>query len=145
MHVADVLRLFLQRSIEPAPNEYGMEEEKNYLNRVEETVGDATRYFQVQRDRLKLRLLDNFSTLFNTIFGVLVLMILISCAAMFLAVALTWAIGLWIGSMFWALMIMAGLFLIAAGLVYIYRKQLIMGPVIRMLSKIMFEKEADDE
>ncbi len=120
-------------------------EDNSYLNKVEETVGDAARYFQIQRDRIKLRLLDNFSTLFNTIFGVLLLMILISFAAIFLAVALTWAIGSWIGSMFWALMIMAGLFLIAAALVYIYRKNLIMGPVIRMLSKIMFEKEADYE
>ena len=120
-------------------------EDNNYLNKVEETVGDAARYFQVQRDRIKLRLLDNFSTLFNTIFGVLLLVILLSFAAIFLAVALTWAIGLWIGSMFWALMIMAGLFLIVAVLVYIYRKNLIMGPVIRMLSKLMFEKEVDDE
>lgn len=120
-------------------------EDNNYLNKVEETAGDAVRYFQVQRDRIKLRLLDNFSTLFNTIFGVLLLMILVSFAAIFLAVALTWAIGLWIGSMFWALMIMAGLFLIAAALVYVYRKNLIMGPVIRMLSKLMFEKEVDDE
>lgn len=120
-------------------------EETNYKNRVDETVSDAAQYVQVQLDRLKLRLLDNFSTLFNTIFGVLLIMILTSFAGMFLAVALTWAIGLWIGSIFWALMIMAALFLIAAVLVYTYRKSLIIGPVIRMLSKIMFEKERDSE
>lgn len=120
-------------------------EEYDYMNKVEETLGDTSRYFQVQLDRLKLRLLDNFSTLFNTIFGVLLIMILVSFAGIFLAVALTWAIGMWIGSMFWALMIMAGIFLIAAALVYKYRKNLIMGPVIRMLSKIMFEKDADYE
>ena len=73
------------------------------------------------------------------------MMILISFAGIFLAVALTWAIGMWIGSMFWALMIMAALFLIAAALVYKYRKNLIMGPVIRMFSKIMFEKDSDYE
>lgn len=120
-------------------------EENNYLNKMEETVGDAAQYLQVQLDRLKLRLLDNFSTLFNTIFGVLLIMILASFAGMFLAVALTWAIGLWIGSMFWALMIMAAVFLIAAALVYTYRKNLIIGPVIRMLSKIMFEQEKDSD
>ena len=120
-------------------------EENNYLNKMEETVGDAAQYLQVQLDRLKLRLLDNFSTLFNTIFGVLLIMILASFAGMFLAVALTWAIGLWIGSMFWALMIMAAVFLIAAALVYTYRKSLIIGPVIRMLSKIMFEQEKDSD
>lgn len=116
-------------------------EENKYLNEVEETVVDTAEYLQVQLNRFKLRLLDNFSTLFNAIFGVLLLMILVSFAGMFLAVALVWALGQWIGSMFWALILMAVLFLIVALWVYVCRKKLIVNPAVRLLSKIMFETE----
>lgn len=122
-------------------------EEENCLDRVEQTAADAACYAQLQLDRLKLRLLDNFSTLFNTVFGVLLVIILSSFAGLFLAVALIWALGNWIGSMLWALLIIAGVFLIASVVVYAKRKTLIINPVVRMLSQIMFEKEkpTDDE
>ncbi len=120
-------------------------EDESMGTRVEETAAHTAYYLQLQLDRLKLRLLDNFSNLFNTVFGVLLVVILASFAGLFLAVALVWAIGLWIGSMLWALLIMAGVFAIAAVVVYYKRKNLIIDPVIQMLSKLMFEKETDTD
>ncbi|HIS33851.1 MAG TPA: phage holin family protein [Candidatus Avirikenella pullistercoris] len=113
------------------------------MNRVEQTAADATDYVLLQLDKFKLRLLDNLATLFNTVFGVIVIMVLLSFVVMFLGIAATWGLAELIGSLVGATLIMASVFLIAAILVYAFRKKLIINPVVRMLSKIMFETDKD--
>ena len=105
------------------------------MNRVEQTAADATDYVLLQ--------LDNLATLFNTVFGVIVIMVLLSFVVMFLGIAATWGLAELIGSLVGATLIMASVFLIAAILVYAFRKKLIINPVVRMLSKIMFETDKD--
>lgn len=120
-------------------------ETKENLNRIEQTAKDLADFGQLHLDKLKLRLLDNFSTLLNNIFSIFVLVILVTIVVVFLAVALTWALGNLIGSLFFATLIMAGIFLVLAVIVYYRRKKLIINSMVRMLGKIMFESNKDDD
>lgn len=110
------------------------------LNTVEQTVADMSDYVQLRVDKFKLRLLDNLATFFNSVFSVIILIILVSFAVLFIAAAVTWALALLVGLLY-AFLIMVAVFVIAAILVYIYRKNLLSDQIVRLLSKLIFEKD----
>lgn len=115
-------------------------------------IGQATRdvkdYAALYADRLRLGLIENLSTFFNALFGVVVLIVLLWIAAMFFAVALTWVIGMLIGSMLGAILLMGGLFVVLAAIVYAVRRRLIVDQMARMFGKMVYDmrkKHSDDE
>ena len=116
-----------------------MKNEDN-LNPVEQTVADMADYLQLRVDKFKLRLLDNLATFFNSVFSVIILIILASFAILFIASAITWALALLVGLLY-AFLIMAALFIIATVIVYVYRRNLLADQIVRLLSKLMFEKD----
>jgi len=111
------------------------------MSLVEQTAADLAEYGQLQLDKLKLRLLDDFATLFNNIFGVLLVVILASLALVCLAIALTWGLGALIGSYLWAVVIMGGVFILAAVIVYALRRRLVINSAVKMLAKLFFEPD----
>ena len=113
------------------------------IDRVEDTAQDVADYGHLQLDSLKLRLLESFATLFNNIFSVFVLVIVAAFALMFIAAALTLLLAELVGSMLVAVLIMAGVFIIVTLIVYALRKKLIINSMVRMLGKLMFEKDKD--
>lgn len=115
----------------------------NDRNRVEQAVEDLKEYTQLQLERLKLRLLDSFATLFNNIFSAFLLIILASFVLIFLAGAFTLWLGVLINSLPGAMLIMAGVFLVGFFVVFAMRRKLIINQMVRMLGKIMFETEND--
>ena len=98
--------------------------------------------------RFRLSLIDNLSTFVSTLFSVFVLIVLAGIGAMFFAAALTWLLGMLIGSMLAAILIMGGLFVLLALIVYGRRKRLILNQTVRMFSRMMSDlgdKYSDDE
>ena len=120
-----------------------MDNDKN-LNLLEQTVSDAKDYCRLQLDKFKLRLLDNLSTFLNSVFSVIIVVLLAGLAIFFLAVAGTLALGALIGYV-WAALIIAGVFLIAAVAVYLCRDKLLVDPIVRMLGRLMFEHDKDTD
>ena len=99
-------------------------------------------------DRFRLSLIDNLSTFVSTLFSVFVLIVLAGIGAMFFAAALTWLLGMLIGSMLAAILIMGSLFVLLALVVYGRRKRLILNQTVRMFSRMMSDlgnKYSDDE
>ena len=61
---------------------------------------------------------------------------------------LTWVIGMLIGSMLGAILLMGGLFVVLAAIVYAVRRRLIVDQMARMFSKMVYDmrkKHSDDE
>lgn len=88
------------------------------------------------------------ATFVSTLFSVFVLIVLAGIGAMFFAAALTWLLGMLIGSMLAAILIMGGLFVLLALIVYGRRKRLILNQTVRMFSRMMSDlgdKYSDDE
>jgi len=111
------------------------------MSLVEQTVVDVTEYGQLQLDKFKLRLLDNSATLLGRIFAVLVMVILAGFAALCLAFALAWWIGVMIGSFPLAAVIVAGVFLVAMLMVFLFRRRVIVNAAVRMLARLFFEND----
>lgn len=114
---------------------------------VDRTAQDLKDYVSLRADSVRLSLIDNLSTLFNTLFGVAVILALAGIATVFFAVALTWVLGLLIGSVLYAVLIMGALFVVLAAVVYAFRKRLVVNQSVRMLSRMVYDmskKYADD-
>lgn len=121
-------------------------ENDNYFSKVGETATDAADYVRLQLDRFKLRMLDNFSTLLSAFFSTFLIVLLSGIALVFLAGAFVIALGEWINSQVWAFMIVAGIFILAVVILFIFRQRLFVDGIVRLLSRIMFEtdKKRDD-
>ena len=125
-----------------------MENDKNKAGRIERTLQDAREYAMLVTEKVSLSLIENLALLSNSLFVLVLLVVLLSIAAVFFAVALTWALGIAIGSVFYAVLLMGGLFVLSAVVVLMLRRRLIVGPAVRMFSRIMydmFHKYSDDE
>ena len=119
--------------------------DRNDSNRFEETAQDVMEFCRLQIDAVKLRVLESLATLFNSIFSVFVLVMVAFIALLFLAVALTLLLANWTGSLLIAVLIMAGFFILLSILVYALRKKLIVNPMVRMLSKLLFAPDKEEE
>lgn len=122
--------------------------EDNDKGRIRQTTQDVKDYAALYADRLRLGLIENLSTFFNALFGTFVLVVLLGIAAMFFAVALTWWLGMLIGSVFAAILLMGCLFVVLAAIVYAVRRKLIVNQMVRTFSRMVYDmrkKHSDDE
>ena len=116
------------------------------MGRVGQSVRDINEYAALRVEVFRLSLIENLATLFNSLFGIFVLSVLVGIAIIFFAIALTWLLGLVLGSVLLAVILMGGLFLLLALVVYLLRKKLIINPSVRLLSAMvdnMSQKHSD--
>ena len=81
-------------------------------------------------------------------FGVFILIVLLGIATTFFAIALTWVLGIALGSMLLAIVLMGCLFVVFAIIFYALRRKLIINQTVRMLSGMvhdMSQKHSDYE
>ena len=105
-------------------------------------------YASLRVDSFRLSLIDNLSSFFNSLFGVFILIVLLGIATTFFAIALTWVLGIALGSMLLAIVLMGCLFVVFAIIVYALRRKLIINQTVRMLSGMvhdMSQKHSDYE
>ena len=116
--------------------------------RIGQTAQDLKEYASLRVDSFRLSLIDNLSSFFNSLFGVFILIVLLGIATTFFAIALTWVLGIALGSMLLAIVLMGCLFVVFAIIVYALRRKLIINQTVRMLSGMvhdMSQKHSDYE
>ena len=74
--------------------------------RIGQTAQDLKEYAALRVDSFRLSLIDNLSSFFNSLFGVFILIVLLGIATTFFAIALTWVLGIALGSMLLAIVLM---------------------------------------
>lgn len=112
------------------------------------TMQDANEYVSLSAERLKLWTIENLAVCFNTLFGILLLIVLLGIAVLFFAVAVTWMLGILLGSYLAAILTMGGVFVVCSLIVYSFRKRLIVDAAVRMLCRMaddITRKREDDE
>lgn len=114
-------------------------------NRAEQLVDQVTDYVNLRIDAFKLAMVENLSTLSGNMLGVVIFLLLALMALLLLTVAATYALGLWIGSMVGAMLIMAALYLIAGLVVLLNRQRLFTDQMVRMFSRMFFERNDNPE
>jgi hypothetical protein len=118
-------------------------EKEEIKNRFEETAQDLFEYGKLQVDGLKLRLLESLSTLFDSVFTAFVLLFLGTIALLFVAVTLMLVLAELTGSLLLSAAIMTGVLILLIVIIYVRREKLFIDMIVRMLSKLLFEKEKE--
>lgn len=118
------------------------------MGRVGQSFHDLKEYAVLRVESFRLSLIENLATLFNSLFGIFVLSVLIGIAIIFFAIALTWLLGIALGSVLLAIVLMGCLFLLLAIIIYLVRGKLIINQSVRLLSRMidnMSQKHPDYE
>ena len=98
-------------------------------------------YFRLQIDYTRLTAVEKVSLLLAAISVSLVMGLLCVCALFYLSFALAEVIGQWIGEEWVAYLILGGLFAVLMLIVYAFRKQLIINPVTRFVTRLFLDKK----
>lgn len=121
---------------------------KNSTGPLGKTMRDLGDYVSLNADKVRLWTIENLAVCFNTLFGILLLVVLLGIAVLFFAVAVTWILGILLGSYLVAILLMGGVFVVCSLIVYLLRKRLIVDSAVRMLCRMtddMNRKNENDE
>lgn len=116
---------------------------RNDMHPIEQTASDSVDYMKLRLDKFKLQILGNMSVVLGKIFAIFIVVLLLFGAIIFFSATLVfWMVQLF-GSFIIATLIVAGLYLLAAILVYSLRESIFVNPTVGMLSKEFFKKDKD--
>lgn len=108
---------------------------------IKELLTQAGRSLKQETDYAKLTAAEKLSVLLSWVIGVLVAVLLCGCVLYFLAAALyQWLIAA-LGSVWGATGIVIVAIILVAALIFGYRKQLIVNPVTRFVTKLLLSPE----
>ena len=109
---------------------------KNSTGPLDKTMRDLGDYVSLNADKVRLWTIENLAVCFNTLFGILLLVVLLGIAVLFFAVAVTWILGILLGSYLVAILLMGGVFVVCSLIVYLLRKRLIVDSAVKMLCRM---------
>ena len=119
-------------------------ETPKFSQSVEALSDHAKEYLNLRVDLLKLILVEKLSRMTST----LVLFVLFLIFAMFAGAFIGLAFVLWygenVGPMWAGALIVAGVLVLKGLLFYLFRKKLLLNPVIAKISKIVMEEDSHD-
>lgn len=113
--------------------------EDSNSNILRKAVTDLKDYVSLMADKLTLGILENLSKSISSVFSVFVATLLASIAFLFLSVALMLVLAQLLHSYIYSMLIMGGVFVIAAILVFINRDTLIANRIIRKFCNIIMD------
>lgn len=111
------------------------------LDSFEELRDDGIRYARLRWTSIKLKTVENLSTVLSKVCGYVVSVSLVIVAFVFLMVALALWIGEMLGHLSLGFLISGGVFLLAGAIIYLVRDRLIINSLVRFFSEMFFKDE----
>lgn len=112
---------------------------------LDELKKELEEYLQIRVDLVKLHLAGELSRFFSSFMTKTVLLYLFFFVFMFFSLAAALLLGEWLKSYALGFTIMGGVFLVAAIIFWLLRKQLIERHVVQRFIELLFPKFDDDE
>lgn len=112
-------------------------------NMIERSVAEAVSYLRMRLDAAKLDTVDGLSKVATAVAGLIVFVVLATVGLLMLVGVLTFLLGLAIGSVEWAVVIVAACLIIIGLLVFVYRRNIFGNAMVAMFARIFFP--ADDK
>lgn len=108
-------------------------------------LGQVTDYVQLQITATKLAAIEHLSLILSSSFGILLAVMSIGFAMLFLLGALTLWLARAIGSLPWAMVVTAAIFVLAGTVSYLRREKLITDNLIGVFARIFFAPRNPNE
>ena len=104
-------------------------------------IANIKEYINIQVDLLKINLVEKLSQIISLLIGLIVGSLLALVIIVYLSVTLVYWLGTIFNSLLPGLLIISGVFILLFVLFYINRNKLFLNAIVRMINKILFEKE----
>lgn len=101
---------------------------------------DVKKYVFLQTEYLKVEFVEKLTILLSTLLIVTLIIVLAIIALFYLFFSLAYAIEPMVGSLSISFALIAGIYVILIGLLYVLRKQLIITPMVKFLSNLFLNK-----
>ena len=117
----------------------------SFKDQYHEMSHDIKKCIDMRVDLLKLQTVEKGSKFISGFLVFLIVAVFICCALVYLSFALLFEMEAYFESMTPGCIILAGIFILLAFLVYALRKHIFINPLVRMLGSIMFDEELIEE
>ncbi len=115
------------------------------LDQLEDQIGDirddGMRYAELKWTQIKLRIVENLSTLLSKAYGYIIFLVLIFIALIFIMLAVALVVGEALGHFWLGFLISGGAVLIGAFGVYFFRDRFVVHALIRYFIDVFFPEE----
>ncbi|WP_010662871.1 phage holin family protein [Marinilabilia salmonicolor] len=118
---------------------------ESITSEIDELKKELEEYLQIRVDLVKLHIAGELSRFFSSFMTKTVLLYLFFFVFMFFSLAAALLLGTWLDSYALGFAIMGGVFLLAALIFWLLRKQLIERHVVHRFIELMFPKFEDDD
>lgn len=106
------------------------------INSFQQLYQEVKQYMELQKDYVKLELTEKLTILFSTLILAILIMILGVMILFYLSLSLAYLLEPHVGGLTISYVIIAGIVLLLIVLIYIFRKSLIINPIINFLANL---------
>ena len=106
----------------------------------QQLYNDIKKYVELQTDYIKVDFVEKLTILLSTLLIITLAIILAIAALFYLFFSLAYAIVPLVGSLAISFCIISGIYLLLILLLFIFRKNLVVNPLVRFLSKLFLTK-----
>ena len=111
---------------------------------LEQLENDLSSYVHVRMDDLKLSVVEALATIFGNGMALVIAIVLCSVALTALSVALLLIISVWVGSYIWGAVILAGLYVVIALIIWTLRPKFV-DKMVGVFARIVFSSYKEDD
>lgn len=122
-----------------------MDTENNRDDKYSKFVRDAKEYIELQSDMLRLNLVEKLSLIISYLVVMIIGLFLGLAAFVYFSMAFVFWLGTFFNSLIPGFLIMGGIFVLILVLFFIMRKRLLLNPIIRKMSAILFNDISNEE
>ena len=101
---------------------------------------DVKKYVFLQAEYLKVEFVEKLTILMSTVVIITLIVVLVIIVLFYLFFSLAYAIAPIVGSLSVSFSIIAGIYVILIGLLILLRKQIVINPMVKFLSKLFLTK-----
>ena len=106
----------------------------------QQLYNDLKKYVELQVDYVKVEFVEKMTILISTLLIIILVVIFVIAALFYLFFSLAYALLPLVGSLAISFGIISGIYLILIGLLMMFRKRLIVNPLVRFLSRLFLTK-----
>lgn len=106
------------------------------IENIQQLFAEFKKYLVLQKEYTKLELTEKLTILLSTLIMILVLTILGMAALFYLLFALAYVLEPRVGGLMVSFSIIAGINILLIAIIYLFRRQLIISPMVNFLAKL---------
>jgi predicted transporter len=113
--------------------------------RAEELAGHVKEYVNNRLRSVKLSAAEKISKVAANLIALTITMVIMLFFTVFASIALAFVLAEWTGKLYWGFLIVAGLYLLLAAIIWVAKERLLQLPIMNSLLQQFYSEEEEEE